>query len=179
MIGVLVVARLDRRCPCSAVVLRDPPVLDLGDRVEPRHHVFGADVGMRREGTGIVKRADHQVGAAVLDMMEEQRRAAVGAKAALDQLRTLPHARPAARPAQRLIRRGDQRRKDVASCLLAHAAMADVRVVQHGRGAIANRPALAAAGYRGFDAVHGGAPLGREIATYVKKHVAMRNDMKS
>lgn len=155
MVRVLIVARLDRRRPGGTVVLGRPRILDLGDRIEPRHHVLGADVGVRREGVGIVERADHQVGAAVLDVMEEQRRAAVGAEPALDQLRTLPHARPAARPAERLIGRGDQRGKDIPGGLLAHAAMAEMRVVEHGRGAIANGPALAAAGDHGVDAVHG------------------------
>ncbi|MNL71125.1 hypothetical protein D3C87_1962330 [compost metagenome] len=87
-------------------------------------------------------------------MVKEQWRAAIGAEAALDKLRALPHIRLAACPDERVIGRGDERGKDVARGLLAHAAMAEMRIVEHGGCVVAHGAALAAAADLHLDAVH-------------------------
>lgn len=154
MIGVLVVALLDRRGPVGAVVFGRTGIFYARDRIEPCHHVLGAGTGKRREGVRIVKRTDHQVGATVFEVVEEQWRAAIGAEAALDNLRTLPDAWLAACPAERIIGRGDERGKDVARGFLAHAAMAEMRIVKHGGCVVAHGTTLAAAAHLHLDAFH-------------------------
>ena len=126
MIGMLVVALPDRRGPVGAVVFGRTGIFDARDRIEPCHHVLCAGIGQRREGVRIVKRTDHQVGATIFQVVEEQWGAAIGAEAALDKLRALPDARLAACPVERIIGRGDERGKDVARGFLAHAAMAEM-----------------------------------------------------
>lgn len=100
------------------------------------------------------RRADRQVGATVFEVVKEQWRAAIGAKAALDKLRTVPDARLAACPAERIIGRGDKRGKDVARRFLAHAAMAEMRIVKHSGCVEAHGTALAAAAHLHLDAFH-------------------------
>src|SRR5690606_12977159 len=84
----------------------------------------------------------------------EQRRSAMGAEAALHVLGAAPDGGRAARPDQGVHRRGDQRGEDVAHRLLAHAAMADMGVVEHGGGVVAHGAALAAAADFYIYAVH-------------------------
>jgi len=58
------------------------------------------------------------------------------------------------RPDERVARRGDERGEQIADRLLAHAAMAQMRIVEHRARTIAHRAALAATGRFGFDALH-------------------------
>src|SRR5690606_7632598 len=91
-----------------------------------------------------VKRGERNVDGAGVAMLEGQRRAALGAKAAHGVGRAFEMCRLAARPMKLCLghgRPGDRRR---AMGLLAHAAMADLGVFEH-LGLIADSPALAAA----------------------------------
>ena len=147
MVGVLVVA-----CPYCA---------DIGghrflgrafglDRqvLEQRKLSFDAELDLRRKLRRIVERTGRQVDMLALEIVVEQRRPARSAKAARRFVRTVEGCGSPARPADRIARHTDQRDKEIARRLLAHAAMADMRGVEHRGHMIAHRAALAAT--RGF-----------------------------
>src|SRR5215217_8527600 len=135
-----------------------------GQAVIPRHARFIAIVHVRREKLGMVKRTNGEIDPIAGDVLIKQRRTTGAAKAAIDMLGTAKARRRAARPGDRFARRCDKRDEDIADGLLAHAAMADMRVVEHFRGVIAHGAALAAAADFHCIALHQLPPLGGQSA---------------
>src|SRR3546814_19100848 len=89
-----------------------------------------------------------------LEIIIGERCPAVAAEAARRLVGAVEPCRRAARPVDRIARHADQRHEELARRLLAHAAMADMRRVEHRRHMIAPSAALAAARGPGFEPVH-------------------------
>src|SRR3546814_16090987 len=89
-----------------------------------------------------------------LEIIIGERCPAVAAEAARRLVGAVEPCRRAARPVDRIARHADQRNEEIARRLLAHAAMADMRRVEHRRPMIAHPAALAAARGPGFHPVH-------------------------
>src|SRR5690606_33183170 len=77
--------------------------------------------------------------------LEGQRRSAITAEAAIDMVGRTETLAFAARPGEGRLARGDERRIEIPERLLAHAAMADRRLIEHALHMKPNGTALAAA----------------------------------
>src|SRR3546814_10564645 len=130
------------------------PIWKRGETAEPRHARLDPDLADRREARRFVERPDGQVDAFAFDIIEEKRRPAIAAEPPCDMRRTMKDRRLSARPDERVAWRGDERGEQIADRLLAHAAMAEMGIVEHRARMIAHRAALAAARDLGFDAFH-------------------------
>src|ERR1700730_16020102 len=119
-------------------------------RVEPagpRQLALYAELQHRPRQLGIVQAADRHAHGAAFEPPVGERRAAAIAEAALDDIRASEERWTAARPAQVLVldaRKGHER---LAGRTLAHAAMANARVLGRREQFVAHGAALAAAGH--------------------------------
>lgn len=104
---------------------------------------LGAVLDARRQRRGVIECASGDRNA--IGRFVGQRRSALGAKAAPNQVGGLEMSQPAARPAQPSLADGDQCGVIAAECFLAHAAMTDRGIAQTACNAETNRAALATA----------------------------------
>lgn len=100
-------------------------------------------------GLRVIERTDGNGDAFRGVIGEAEWRAAIPAEATLDDLGAAEEGRLALRPVKSGLLRAHQRREVISEGLLAHAAMADVRVLEGRRDAVAHGATLAAAGGKG------------------------------
>src|SRR5690606_22351282 len=115
---------------------------------------------MRWEQLGVIKRADREVDAVTGRVIVKQRCAAIAAIAAVDMFGTAEAGGRATGTGDGLSRGCYECGEDVADGLLAHAAVADVGVVQHFGRVITHGAALAATADLHGVAVHQPSSLG-------------------
>src|SRR5215216_378353 len=113
-----------------------------GELEEGRQPALDAELAHGLHPARLVEAADRDRDAILDDIAEEQRRAAVAAEAALDELRAAKDTGLAPRPREIGERHAGERREIIAERLLAHAAMADARLGRHGIKRIAHGAAL-------------------------------------
>ena len=116
------------------------------DLAEPRHPRLGPELDAGWKCGRIVERANGDIEMLACRIIIQKRCSAIGAKAPVDRVRALEQRWRAACPFKCIAGNSDQRGEKIANCLLAHAALADMRAVKDGGGAITHRAALASTG---------------------------------
>ena len=146
MVGMLVVAGFDSRSKFRHRLFGRAFILDLAQIAKPWHAALAAELRAGRESGWIVERPRGDVQMLAGRIIIKQRRSAIGAKSARDGVRAFENRWRAACPLECIAGDADQRGKEIAHGLLAHAAMANVGAIQHGIGAVAHCAALAPTG---------------------------------
>ena len=97
--------------------------------VEPGNAALGAAMVPWREQFGMVERARSEIDVAAIDVLVEQWRAAIGAEAAIHVFGTAEACWLSSGPGQCFSWRRHERDEDISCCFLAHATVAEVRIV--------------------------------------------------